>query len=132
MRSLLLVLVLGARLHAAEFPAPVNTEPAKGAPLPPAEAAAAVKTPPGFHVSMFAAEPDVQQPDRYRHRFAWRLWVAECYTYAESKTNFDTTLRDRVVILRTRIMMATSTSARSFGIKASGSPASSSASAVCG
>ena len=28
-----------------------------------------------------------------------RLWVAECYTYAEARTNFDLNLRDRIVIL---------------------------------
>ena len=98
MRSFLVALAFTAVARAADFPAPFNTEPAKGAPLPPDEAAVAVKTPPGFHVSMFAAEPDVQQPIAIATDSRGRLWVAECYTYAESKTNFDTTLRDRVVI----------------------------------
>jgi len=67
--------------------------------MPPEEAAAAVKAPPGFHVTMFAAEPDVQQPIAIATDSRGRLWVAECYTYAESKVNFDSTLRDRIVIL---------------------------------
>ena len=98
MRSLLFLLALSTRILAADFPAPFNTEPATGAPMPPDQAAASVRTPPGFHVSMFAAEPDVQQPIAIATDARGRLWVVECYTYAESKVNYDTTLRDRILI----------------------------------
>ena len=67
--------------------------------MPPDQAVAAVKTPPGFHVTMFAAEPDVQQPIAIATDSRGRLWVVECYTYAESKVNYDPTLRDRILIL---------------------------------
>ena len=49
----LLVIALTTSAFAAEFPAPFNTEPASGGPMPPDQAAAAVKTPAGFHVTMF-------------------------------------------------------------------------------
>ena len=98
MHSLLAALALTAPAHAADFPAPFNTEPATGAPMTPDQAVAAVKTPPGFRVTMFAAEPDVQQPIAIATDARGRLWVVECYTYAESKVNFDPKLRDRILI----------------------------------
>ena len=98
MRLLFFALAFSANVLAADFPAPFNTEPSTGAPMPPDQAAASVRTPPGFHVTMFAAEPDVQQPIAIATDSRGRLWVAECYTYAESKVNYDTTLRDRILI----------------------------------
>ena len=94
----LLILALGGTALADDFPTPRNTEPTKGAPLPPMEAAAAIKLPPGFQATLFAAEPDVQQPIAMATDTRGRLWVVECYTYAESKVNFDTRLRDRILI----------------------------------
>ena len=48
---------------AADFPQPFNTEKDLSIPLmPAAEAAAKFQVPPGFKVSVFAAEPDVQNP----------------------------------------------------------------------
>jgi hypothetical protein len=45
------------------FPAPFNSEKdAAATPLPAAEAAATMDVPEGFHVDVFAAEPDVQNP----------------------------------------------------------------------
>src|SRR5437867_1141902 len=47
----------------AEFPAPYNSEPdTNSAPMPPAQAAAKLQLPPGFKATVFAAEPDVQNP----------------------------------------------------------------------
>ncbi|MGL1381476.1 DUF7133 domain-containing protein, partial [Vibrio parahaemolyticus] len=53
------------RLHAAKPAVPAR----QGAPdvyanagLPPEQAAAAMTVPKGFHVQLFAGEPDVQQP----------------------------------------------------------------------
>lgn len=51
------------------------------APLPPREAAAAMKVPDGFKVTLFAGEPDVAQPIAMCFDDRGRLWVAECHTY---------------------------------------------------
>ncbi|HEY2251152.1 MAG TPA: methyltransferase domain-containing protein, partial [Planctomycetaceae bacterium] len=77
------------------FPEIVNNEPSKERLLSPEEALAKIKVPEGFHVSLFAGEPDVQQPISLTTDERGRLWVAENYTYSDSKTNFDAALRDR-------------------------------------
>jgi putative membrane-bound dehydrogenase-like protein len=56
------------------------------------------KLPPGFKISLFAAEPDIRQPIGMTWDAKGRLWVAENYTYAESPKNFDNSLRDRILI----------------------------------
>lgn len=90
--------LLAAGLFAAEpFPAVFNTE--KGSPMPAEEAARTMQLPPGFKCVVFAAEPDVQQPIGMAWDSKGRLWVAECYTYAENPDRWDTKLRDRVIIL---------------------------------
>lgn len=84
---------------ADSFPEPFNTEPAEhGVPLSAREAAAAIKLPPGFTATVFAAEPEVQNPIAMTWDARGRLWVAENYTYAEANSRFDLTLRDRVLI----------------------------------
>lgn len=81
------------------FPAPFDTEPdSAGLPLPPEEAAKGFQLPPGFHVTVFAAEPDIRQPIAMAWDGRGRLWVAENYTYADRKTVYDFSLRDRVLI----------------------------------
>ncbi len=45
------------------------------------EAAAAMTLPPGFKATLFAGEPDVQQPIAFAIDHRGRLWVAEAYTY---------------------------------------------------
>ena len=92
-----LALLLGSHTRAADFPPPVNTQ--EGAPMPAADALATIKAPPGFHVSLFASEPEVQQPIAMATDARGRLWVAENYTYGEAKVGFDLTQRDRIVIL---------------------------------
>ncbi len=67
--------------------------------LTPQEALKGVSLPPGFSIQLCAAEPDVQQPIGMGQDARGRLWVAECYTYAERPQNFDTTLKDRIVVL---------------------------------
>ena len=85
--------------HAAEFPVPFNTEPdTNSAPMPAAQSAAQMKLPPGFKATVFAAEPDVQNPIALAWDARGRLWVAENYTYAERATKFELRLRDRVLI----------------------------------
>ncbi|MGL5097808.1 MAG: PVC-type heme-binding CxxCH protein, partial [Planctomycetia bacterium] len=67
--------------------------------LKPADALAKVTAPPGFQTTLFASEPDVQQPIGIAFDDRGRLWVAENYTYSDRVANFDMTLRDRIVIL---------------------------------
>lgn len=92
-----LLCALGGFSVAADFPTPFNTE--KGAPMPAEEAAATMQLPPGFKCVVFAAEPDVQQPIAMAWDAKGRLWVAENYTYAENPDRWNTTLRDRILIL---------------------------------
>lgn len=83
-----------------DFPTPVNTEADKTAePMPAAEAAVRFAVPDGFEVSVFAAEPDVQNPIAMTWDSRGRVWVAENYTYAERSLRFDLSMRDRVIIL---------------------------------
>ena len=71
---------------AAEFPAIYNSEPDQtAAPPPPQESLAKLKLPPGFKATIFAAEPDVQNPIAMTWDGRGRLWIAENYTYAERK-----------------------------------------------
>src|SRR6266436_817382 len=92
------LLLTACSLAASEFPALYNTEPDKSGPMPATEAAAKMKLPPGFKATVFAAEPDVQNPIAMAWDGRGRLWVAENYTYAERGTKFDLHLRDRVLI----------------------------------
>ena len=88
-----------AQQKSEQFPKIYNSEKAKLNLLPPKESASRMRVPDGFQVSLFAAEPDVQQPIAFTIDHRGRLWIAENYTYSESKLNFDTTLNDRVIIL---------------------------------
>ncbi len=92
----LLFLLAGTAL--AEFPAPFNTEKTPGGPMAAEEAARTMELPPGFKCQVFAAEPDVQQPIAMAWDGRGRLWVAECYTYAENPARWNTELRDRILI----------------------------------
>ena len=84
------------------FPGILNTQDAKDKPPSPEEALRLITVPPGFRVTVFAAEPDVQQPINMAVDDRGRLWVAECYTYAgggfpgvwDQKHH-----RDRIIIL---------------------------------
>ena len=86
-------------IQAADFPAPYNTEKEETPPMTAEEAAKAAKLPPGFHLEVFASEPEVQQPISISFDKAGRLWVAECYTYAEQPGRWDLDLRDRILVL---------------------------------
>ncbi len=65
----------------------------------PAQALAGMHLPAGFQATVFAAEPDVEQPIGMTTDTRGRLWMAENFTYAEQAKNFDTHLQDRIVIL---------------------------------
>lgn len=66
-------------------------------PIPPGEAAKAMTVPKGFHVTLFAGEPDIVQPIAMTFDTRGRLWVVECLSYP--KWRHDGTGHDRVVIL---------------------------------
>jgi len=69
--------------------------PAVDEPLSPEQAAATMVVPDGFNVTLFAGEPDVQQPVGFCFDDRGRLWVAEAYNYP----NHGTKPGDRIVIL---------------------------------
>src|SRR5262245_14286028 len=86
--------------RADDFPIPHNAGNGSDQfPLSAEQAAAGFQLPPGFNCNVFAAEPDVQNPVAMTWDNRGRLWVAECYTYANRPTRYDLTLRDRVIIL---------------------------------
>jgi putative membrane-bound dehydrogenase-like protein len=99
--SLLIASAAGTRA-ADDFPAPYDSEKAPGGPLAAAEAAKAFRVPPGFRVTVFAAEPEVRNPIAMAWDAKGRLWVAENYTYAERPKKYDLALRDRVLIFEDR------------------------------
>jgi len=84
---------------ADDFPMPANAGAgSEASPLSAEQAAAGFRLPPGFKATVFAAEPQVQNPVAMTWDTRGRLWVAECYTYATSQVRYDLTLRDRVLI----------------------------------
>ncbi len=93
-----LLTVAFAPIARPEFPTPFNTEKTPGGPMPAEEAARTMELPAGFRCQVFAAEPDVQQPIAMAWDARGRLWIAECYTYAENPDRWNMTLRDRIVI----------------------------------
>lgn len=84
------------------FPEPTDSEKVRQPPLTAAAAARSFQLPPGFQVTVVAAEPEIRQPIAMSFDARGRLWVAENYTYAEAGVNFATNLLDRVVILEDR------------------------------
>src|SRR5579859_2465491 len=83
----------------SSFPKPYNTRPQDSRFLAPEEAVKRFHLPPGFRVTLFAGEPDVQQPIGMTRDPRGRLWVAENYTYSEKPLGWDTNLCDRIIIL---------------------------------
>ena len=82
------------------FPQPPNTEKSSDRPMTAEEVCATAKLPPGFNLSVFAAEPNVQNPIAITTDERGRLWVAENYTWAGADAgSFDTFLKDRVIVL---------------------------------
>ena len=85
---------------ADNFPAPPNTGSAAAPPMSAADVCKTVSLPPGFHLTSFAAEPNVQNPISMTTDERGRLWVAENYTWAGATAgDFDMKLKDRVVVL---------------------------------
>ena len=85
---------------AEEFPEIYDSEKSKEKPMAPEEVVKTAKLPPGFELSVFAAEPHVQNPIAITTDERGRLWVAENFTWAGSGLGqWDTKLRDRITIL---------------------------------
>ena len=82
-----------------DFPKLINTENPAAKLTSAADALKGMKLADGFEITLFASEPDINQPIALATDDRGRLWVAENYTYAERATNFDDRMRDRVVIL---------------------------------
>ncbi len=101
-RRTFLLLCSAAALHAAQFPAPTNTNTVNnGTSAPPMTAeeslANLTRIPPGFKGSVFAAEPHVQNPLQMTWDSRGRLWISENYSY--ERDAFVDTFSDRIVIL---------------------------------
>ena len=89
------VLLAGALTLRAALPEGVtNTQNILDKPLAPAEALKKITVPKGFHVDLFAAEPDLMQPVAFDFDDRGRLWVVECFSYPDFKTEN----KDRVLI----------------------------------
>ncbi len=67
-------------------------------PVPTKDAAAKMKLPPGFKVTLFAGEPDVVQPIAFTFDDRGRMWVVECLMYPKWSQDGKGG-KDRVVIL---------------------------------
>ncbi|MEE2947239.1 MAG: PVC-type heme-binding CxxCH protein [Verrucomicrobiota bacterium] len=92
------VYLLGSVLLNAAEQQLVNTQDITTPFVKPADALEGISLPDGFTVQLSAAEPDVRQPIAMAWDSRGRLWVAECYTYAESRVNFDLRFKDRILI----------------------------------
>src|SRR5215218_11355882 len=93
-----LVVLALAPVQALDFPAPYNSEKGDPSPISAADALAKITLPPGLSATLFAAEPQVQNPIAMSFDPRGRLWIAENYTYAERTVRFDLALRDRILI----------------------------------
>src|SRR5215208_6457099 len=97
--GLMLASLLTIELCAADFPTVYNSESdTNAAPPLPQESLAKLKLPPEFKATVFAAEPDVQNPISMAWDGHGRLWIAENYTYAERPIRYDLKLRDRILV----------------------------------
>ena len=96
----LCALALTVSSQADDFPTPVNTENSSLQPMLPNDVVKTATLAEGFQLSVFAAEPDVQNPIAITTDHKGRLWVAENNTWAgNSLGNYRTDLRDRIIIL---------------------------------
>ncbi len=75
-----------------------NSERRKIPLLSPEDALKTIEVPEGFKATVFAADPDLLQPISMTFDAKGRMWVCENYTYSERSLNFDTRLKDRILI----------------------------------
>ncbi len=86
-----------AEIRPSEISTLPPMDPVAHAGLSGAEAARAMTVPPGFSVTLAAAEPDVVRPIAFAIDDRGRLWVAEAHTYPVRAA--DGPGRDRILIL---------------------------------
>lgn len=105
-RRLLLVALLGVSFFRVSscasdgFPQLHNSEKSISSPMEPDQVVKTTKLPPGFELSVFAAEPHVQNPIAITTDHRGRIWVAENYSWSGAGAGgFDGNARDRIVIL---------------------------------
>jgi putative membrane-bound dehydrogenase-like protein len=89
-----IILLLSCPMLGCSLPQSSADDADADAPLPPVEAARTMVVPAGFHVTLFAGEPDVRQPIGFCIDDRGRLWVAEAYNYP----NHGTRPGDRILI----------------------------------
>ncbi len=98
-RLSLLLSFVASPLSADDFPSPPDTQPLH-IPFPTAEESLAkLHLPPGFQATVFASEPDVNNPIACTWDEKGRLWIAENFTYGDSNERYNLQLRDRIIIL---------------------------------
>jgi putative membrane-bound dehydrogenase-like protein len=74
----------------------VNTQDPKDISLTPAESLKRITVPEGFHVTLFAGEPDLRRPIAFDFDDRGRLWVVENYSHPVWKADGGS---DRILIL---------------------------------
>jgi putative membrane-bound dehydrogenase-like protein len=74
----------------------VDTQNPKDIPLSPAESLKRITVPDGFHVTLFAGEPDLRRPIAFDFDDRGRLWVVENYSHPVWKEQGGS---DRILIL---------------------------------
>ena len=74
----------------------VNTQDPNDVSLSPQESLSRIAIPDGFHVSLFAGEPDVRRPIAFDFDDRGRLWVVENYSHPDCQADSGT---DRILIL---------------------------------
>jgi putative membrane-bound dehydrogenase-like protein len=88
----------GGVLASDSFPPPNDTQEMV-VPLPTAaESLAKMQLPEGFRATVFAAEPDVNNPIACCWDERGRLWVAENFTYGDDAERYNLKLRDRILV----------------------------------
>ena len=87
----------GLAVHADDLPPKVvNTQNPKDVSLSPQESLARITVPDGFHVTLFAGEPDLRRPIAFDFDDRGRIWVVENYSHPVWKKDGVT---DRILIL---------------------------------
>ncbi len=93
-----LSILASSALLRADIPAPTDNQALTIPYAKAEESLSKMQLPPGFKATVFAAEPDVRQPIAMTWDQKGRLWIAENYTYSDSKERFDMKLKDRILI----------------------------------
>jgi putative membrane-bound dehydrogenase-like protein len=87
----------GFAVHADDLPSSiVNTQNPNDVSLSPQESLARITVPDGFHVTLFAGEPDLRRPIAFDFDDRGRIWVVENYSHPIWKKDGAT---DRILIL---------------------------------